>query len=95
MRSIVERLRHEAKCDDHRGAGLILHQAADEIERLLEAKRRFSDLADVRAIEANRLRQALEQISRMPATPDDKINRMSLAAAVQIAMVALTDETGK
>ena len=32
--NIVDRLRDEAKRDDHRGAGLILRQAADEIERL-------------------------------------------------------------
>lgn len=34
MTDIVERLRNEAACDDHRGAGLILRQAADEIERV-------------------------------------------------------------
>jgi hypothetical protein len=44
--------------------------------------------------ERDALRKALEQISRMPATPDDKMNRMSLASAVQIAVVALANEQG-
>jgi hypothetical protein len=66
----------------------------DVLTDIRAANRRILQIADERAKEANRLRQALEQISRMPATPDDKMNRMSLASAVQIAMVALTDEEG-
>ncbi len=31
---IIRGLRDEAACDDHRGAGMILRLAADEIERL-------------------------------------------------------------
>ena len=41
--------------------------------------------------ERDRFKSALDQISRMKVTPDDKMNRMTLAAARQIAMVAVTE----
>jgi len=37
MSNIAKRARDEANRDDHRGAGLILRQCADEIERLNRA----------------------------------------------------------
>jgi hypothetical protein len=83
---IVKRLRKLAKLNAIGEGAAIVHkkgltEAADEIERLREANRRWSKVADERAIEVAELRAAIERLRR---TLLNRLWRVALRMAAAI-----------
>jgi anti-sigma factor RsiW len=83
--------RHRCECS-------ICTERGDEIERLQEAKRRALDLADVRAIEANGLRQVVDWVDTWVSNPVGSYSVAALDglfAMTRDRIAALTDEQGE
>jgi hypothetical protein len=84
-----------AELKRHRAALTQRQEGADEIDRLQEAKRRFSENANRSAKEANGLRQALNRIQAVLLPIDDADHVETVGRAREIALSALNAALGK